>query len=138
MELYTKVFILSKITREDNFPYYETGKGPRASSDTKLQQWYLHVVQVWFNDASRSALVKYDDVGDSAAWTGLHLAALTHEYNVTKNSTVLVCVDWMELNINTNVRLWLQKDIDNSLDAIVLLTTCSGKPGYIVGHIQPL
>lgn len=38
MELYTKVFILSKITREDNFPYYETGKGPRASSDTKIQQ----------------------------------------------------------------------------------------------------
>lgn len=41
----------------------------------------------------------YDDVGDSAAWTGLHLAALAHEYNVTKNSTVLVCVDWMDLNI---------------------------------------
>ena len=48
------------------------------------------IVQIWFNDAARSAAVRYDDVGDSAAWTGLHLAALAHEYNVTKNSTVLV------------------------------------------------
>lgn len=39
----------------------------------------------------RSGVVRYDDVGDSAAWTGLHLAALAHEYNTTKNSTVLVC-----------------------------------------------
>ena len=30
----------------------------------------------------------------------------------------------------------LQKDIDKSLDAVSLLTTCSGKPGYIVGHTQ--
>lgn len=27
MELYTKVFILSQVTREFNFPYYETGEG---------------------------------------------------------------------------------------------------------------
>lgn len=27
IELYTKVFILSQVTREYNFPYYETGKG---------------------------------------------------------------------------------------------------------------
>ena len=28
MELYTKVFVLSQTTRENNFPYYETGEGP--------------------------------------------------------------------------------------------------------------
>lgn len=27
MELYTKVFILSQATRENNFPYFETGEG---------------------------------------------------------------------------------------------------------------
>ena len=51
----------------------------------------MHTVQIWFNDTARSGVVRYDDVGDSAAWTGLHLAALAHEYNATKNSTVLVC-----------------------------------------------
>lgn len=51
---------------------------------------YLNAVQIWFNDTMRSAVVRYDDVGDSAAWTGLHLAALAHEYNITMNSTVLV------------------------------------------------
>lgn len=49
------------------------------------------VVQIWFNDSMRDTVERYDDVGDSAAWTGLHLAALAHEYNVTKNFTVLVC-----------------------------------------------
>lgn len=66
----------------------------------------------------RDTIERYDDVGDSAAWTGLHLAALAHEYNVTKNSTVL-------------------KDIDKTLDAVFLLTTCSGKPGYIVRFAGP-
>ena len=45
-------------------------------------------------------MVRYDDVGDSAAWTGLHLAALAHEYNVTKNSTVLVCCARVIMLIN--------------------------------------
>lgn len=54
---------------------------------------FPYIVQIWFNDTMRSAVVRYDDVGDSAAWTGLHVAALAHEYNVTKNSTVLVCAE---------------------------------------------
>ncbi|XP_065912931.1 uncharacterized protein [Dysidea avara] len=74
--------------------------------------------QIWFNDTARSAVIRYDDVGDSASWTGLHLAALAHQYNVTNNSTVL-------------------KEIDKSLDAVSLLSTCSGKPGYIVRFAGP-
>ena len=30
--------------------------------------------------------------------------------------------------------LIIQKDIEKSLDALLLLTTCSGKTGYIVSH----
>ena len=54
-------------------------------------------MQIWFNDTARSVVVRYDDVGDSAAWTGLHLATLAHQYNVTQNSTVLVCSHIMHI-----------------------------------------
>ena len=80
-------------------------------------------------------MVRYDDVGDSAAWTGLHLAALAHEYNVTKNSTVLVCTHKLCMCTHMLMLDIIQKDIEKSLDAVFLLTMCSGKPGYIVSHI---
>ena len=61
-------------------------------------------------------ILRYDDVGDGAAWTGrytysdaihsyinyhlgLHLASMVHEYVVTQDPSVMVCVsanfDWV-------------------------------------------
>ena len=48
-------------------------------------------VEVWYAEKNMSSkVVYYDDCGDSAAWTGLYLASLAHQYNVTQNTSTLV------------------------------------------------
>ena len=51
---------------------------------------FLSPVEVWYSDKNKTKVVRYDDCGDSAAWTGLYLAALSHKYNVTGDARVLV------------------------------------------------
>ena len=92
-DLYAKVARYKAITEVANYPYHQA-------------------VEVWYKDVNRTEIDRYDDVGDSAAWTGLYLAALVHEYAVTENVTVLE-------------QAW------NTLRAIDFLSLCTGKPGYI-------
>lgn len=79
---------------------------------------YNQAVEVWYTDRNRSRIAYYDDVGDGAAWTGLHLAALAHQYVVTNDPIVMGS-------------LW------NTLEAIDLLSTCTGKNGYIARFAGP-
>jgi hypothetical protein len=67
---------------------------------------------VWYSDKNRTSIVRYDDVGDGAAWTGLHLASLVHEYMATQDLSVMS-------------RLW------GTLEALDMMTVCTGKPGYL-------
>ena len=49
------------------------------------------IVEVWYAEKNMSSkVVYYDDCGDSAAWTGLYLASLAHQYNVTQSQPTLV------------------------------------------------
>ena len=45
---------------------------------------------MWYSDKNKTKVVRYDDCGDSAAWTGLYLAALAHKFNVTSDTGTLV------------------------------------------------
>ena len=52
-------------------------------------QWGQSIPRVIFRDADRSAPLAYDDVGDTAAWTGNLLAALVHKYAVAPDAALL-------------------------------------------------
>ena len=92
-DLYFNVRLFKELTEIVNYPYNQA-------------------VEVWFTDKNRATIDRYDDVGDGAAWTGLHLAALIHEYNVTHNKTILQ-------------QAW------STLSAIDFISSCTSKPGYI-------
>ena len=71
---------------------------------SKVESWLRHAIrqgdaghiqfgqvmpQVRYSDPNMTSPVKYDDVGDSAAWTGLLLAALVHKYFIDEDPTLL-------------------------------------------------
>lgn len=91
--LLSNVLLFQQLTETANYPYHQA-------------------VEVWYSDKNRSKIVAYDDVGDGAAWTGLHLAALVHEYRATNDPL-------------TMERLW------DTLEALDNMTACTGKLGYI-------
>jgi hypothetical protein len=74
---------------------------------------YHQAVELWYSDKNRTKILRYDDVGDGAAWTGLHLASMVHEYAVTQDPSVMD-------------RVW------GTLEALDMMTACTGKLGYLV------
>ncbi|CAI8030551.1 hypothetical protein GBAR_LOCUS17312 [Geodia barretti] len=73
---------------------------------------YYQAVELWYSDKNRTKILRYDDVGDGAAWTGLHLASMVHEYAVTQDPSVMD-------------RIW------GTLEALDMMTACTGKLGYL-------
>jgi hypothetical protein len=69
--LLKNVRYFQNITEVANYPYYQA-------------------VELWYSDKNRTKILRYDDVGDGAAWTGLHLASMVHEYMVTHDPSVVV------------------------------------------------
>ena len=72
--------------------------------DTKAAAWLRHALragdaghiqfgqvmpQVLYSDPNMTTPIKYDDVGDSGAWTGHLLAALVHKYYIDEDPTLL-------------------------------------------------
>ncbi len=70
------------------------------------------VVSAQFADTNRSKVVQYEATEDSAAWTGLLLAAHTFRYIVSRDTNAF-------------------GDLRRSLDGIDRLLRVSGKPGYL-------
>ena len=75
-----------------------------ASFSSKADNWLRHALrqgdaghiqfgqvmpQVLYSDPNMTSPLKYDDVGDSAAWTGHLLAALVHKYYIDEDPTLL-------------------------------------------------
>ena len=69
---------------------------------------------------------------------GLHLAALVHQFLVTKDPSVMVSTyspRRVALGQAVLVHSCIpssQEDLWSTLEAIDMLTMCTGKPGYIV------
>ena len=68
---------------------------------------------------------------------GLHVAALVHEYNVTGNGTILVGKEYTHFSSQKLISILeycssIQENIWQTLEAIDLLSSCTGKLGYIV------
>jgi hypothetical protein len=91
--LLKNVRYFQNITEVANYPYYQA-------------------VELWYSDKNRTKILRYDDVGDGAAWTGLHLASMVHEYMVTHDPSVVG-------------RIW------GTLEALDMMTSCTGKLGYV-------
>ena len=72
----------------------------------------------WQTGSNQTIPEEYEDVGDSAAWTGHVLAAAALEYNVTKSASTL-------------------EFISTTLDMYDFTTQCSGKVGFIVRFAGP-
>lgn len=74
---------------------------------------YMVVDAIWSGPNRQPPVAKWDDVGDSAAWTGHYLAAMAYKYNVTQDAATL-------------------QKINSTLDAFDFLTVASGKVGFLV------
>ena len=76
----------------------------QAVFETKAAAWLRHAIrsgdaghiqfgqvmpQVLYSDPNMTSPTKYDDVGDSGAWTGHLLAALVHKYYIDEDPTLL-------------------------------------------------
>jgi len=75
-------------------------------------------VDVWWTDDARTGVRMYDGLGDSACWTGHYMGALALRYAVTKDAKT-------------------RTDILAALDAFDLLTTISGREGYVARYAGP-
>ncbi len=77
------------------------------------QAWGQYANPHYTSRTDRSVVLSWDELGDSACWSGHMLAALAHRYNVTRESGTL-------------------ERINDSLGAFENLTQASGKPGFMV------
>lgn len=77
------------------------------------QAWGQYANPHYTSRTDRSVVLSWDELGDSACWSGHQLAALAHRYNVTRESETL-------------------ERINDSLGAFENLTQASGKPGFMV------
>ncbi|HTH48595.1 MAG TPA: hypothetical protein VMB21_13870 [Candidatus Limnocylindria bacterium] len=83
------------------------------------------VVSVRYTDTNRTAIERYEDLGDAAAWTGLALAMHAYRYAVTRDNRELV---------HDNPSL---PAIRTLLDGVDTLLRVSGRPGYLPRFAGP-
>ena len=76
------------------------------------QAWDQYANPHFKSKTDRSATLEWDELGDSACWSGHQLAALAHRYNATGDKTTL-------------------GRINDSLGAFENLTQVAGKPGFM-------
>lgn len=119
---------LRAIARGEKFEWVaadaEQSRELRAKAEAYLdnfKQYHLpHGLNadVWWADDAKSSVRMYDGLGDSACWTGHYLAALALRYAVAKDETT-------------------RADILKALDGFDLLTTISGREGYVTRYAGP-
>jgi len=73
---------------------------------------------IWWDDYSRNEIVRLEGIGDSACWAGHYMAALAIRYSITKEPELI-------------------EEIGKTLDKIDLLTTVTGREGYIARYVGP-
>jgi hypothetical protein len=76
------------------------------------QAWSQYANPHYKSKNNRSVVLKWDEMGDSACWSGHQLAALAHRWNSTMDANTL-------------------SRINTSLDAFENLTQVSGRPGFM-------
>ena len=76
------------------------------------QAWDQYANPHYKSKTDRSATLEWDELGDSACWSGHQLAALAHRFNATGDKTTL-------------------GRINDSLGAFENLTQVAGKPGFM-------
>ena len=77
------------------------------------QAWGQYANPHYPSKADRSKVLKWDELGDSSAWSGHYLASLAFRYNATSDPQTL-------------------RRIEDSLQAFENKTIISGKPGFMV------
>ncbi len=77
------------------------------------QAWGQYANPHYSSRTDRSVVLSWDELGDSACWSGHQLAALAYRYNTTREGGTL-------------------ERIHDSLGAFENLTQASGKPGFMV------
>lgn len=90
-------------------------------AETRIQTYHLpygQAADMWWSDYSRTSVGSYETIGDGATWTGVYLAGLAAKYDVTGDSATLT-------------------EINEMLDTIEFLSTCTSKDGYIARFAGP-
>lgn len=90
-------------------------------SEQRMEQYLMphgQVCEVWWSDRERSEPFKYEGLGDSAKWVGIHLGAMVFKYNVEPTTETY-------------------RDIADLLDIFDMLTQISGRDGYVARYAGP-
>ena len=97
-----------------------SGKADEYLSD--YHQYHMlfgTTMDLWYNARDlNSGVYRYEGIGDSATWTGHHLAALAFKYSATQDAGTL-------------------EKINQVVDAVDLLIRVSGRFGYIARFAGP-
>ena len=92
-------------------------------------QWGQAMPQVQYTDASMSAPLAYDDVGDTTAWSGQLLGALAHCYAAAGDDDADDANASATNATNATAVLGAVRAMLSSLDFVT--SGCTGLPGYV-------
>ena len=68
------------ITEIANYPYYQAGMYKYLYFEW-CEFGLIRLVELWYSDKNRTKILRYDDVGDGAAWTGMSTTELYIQFS---------------------------------------------------------